>query len=100
MKKAAKTNVARLLDSAGIEYELIPYEVDENNLAADHVAEELGEDINSVFKTLVLRASDNDHLVCVVPGTREVDRLHSRRVLAHRDEEAVPDLFSRDAQRV
>ena len=73
MKKAAKTNVARLLDSAGIEYELITYEVDENNLAADHVAEELGEDINSVFKTLVLRASDNDHLVCVVPGNREVD---------------------------
>ena len=73
MKKAAKTNVARLLDSAGVRYELIPYTVDENNLAADHVAAELGEDINMVFKTLVLKAADGQHLICVVPGNREVD---------------------------
>ena len=39
-----KTNAARLLDKAGIAYELIPYSVDENNLAADHVAEALGEE--------------------------------------------------------
>ena len=48
-----KTNVARLLDKAKISYKLIPYTVDENNLAADHVAAELGEDIRRVFKTLV-----------------------------------------------
>ena len=34
-----KTNAARLLDQARIPYELIPYTVDENNLAADHVAD-------------------------------------------------------------
>ncbi len=34
-----KTNAARLLSQAGVAYELIPYEVDENNLAAAHVAE-------------------------------------------------------------
>ena len=49
-----KTNAARLLDRAKIPYTLIPYTVDEDNLAADHVAEELGEDIRRVFKTLVL----------------------------------------------
>ena len=58
MAKAArnttKTNAARLLEHAGISFELIPYTVDESNLAADHVAEELGEDIRRVFKTLVL----------------------------------------------
>ena len=37
--KMQKTNAARLLDKAGIEYELIPYEVDENDLAAGHVEE-------------------------------------------------------------
>lgn len=36
MTKIAKTNAARLLDRAGIEYSLIPYEVDENDLAAGH----------------------------------------------------------------
>ena len=40
--KINKTNAARLLDKAKIAYELVPYEVDENNLAATHVAEQLG----------------------------------------------------------
>ena len=39
--KINKTNAARLLDKAKIAYELVPYEVDENNLAATHVAEQL-----------------------------------------------------------
>lgn len=73
MEKLQKTNAARLLDRAKIAYELIPYKVDENNLAADHVAEELGEDINRVFKTLVLRGDRCGYFVCVIPGNREVD---------------------------
>ena len=36
--KINKTNAARLLDKAKIAYELIPYEVDENDLSAIHVA--------------------------------------------------------------
>jgi len=71
--KIQKTNAARLLDAAGIEYELIPYEVDENNLAADHVAASLGEPIEQVFKTLVLRGDRNGLFVCVMPGDMEVD---------------------------
>ena len=51
--KISKTNAARLLDKAGITYELIPYEVDENDLAATHVATQLSENIHCVFKTLV-----------------------------------------------
>jgi len=69
----AKTNAARLLDAAGVPYELIPYEVDENNLAADHVAASLGEDVEQVFKTLVLRGDRNGFFVCVIPGNFEVD---------------------------
>ena len=71
--KINKTNAARLLDRAKIENELIDYTVDENNLAATHVAEELGEDIKQVFKTLVLQSNTGEHLVCVVPGDAEVD---------------------------
>ncbi|MDE5612530.1 MAG: Cys-tRNA(Pro) deacylase, partial [Odoribacter sp.] len=71
--KISKTNAARLLDQARIAYELVPYEVDENNLAAGHVAEQLGENIAQVFKTLVLRGDRNGIFVCVVPGDAEVD---------------------------
>lgn len=72
MKPPQKTNAARLLDKAHVAYELIPYEVDENNLAADHIADTLGEDINHVFKTLVLRGDKTGFFVCVVPGNCEV----------------------------
>lgn len=71
--KTDKTNAARLLDRAGIDYELVPYEVDPDNLDARHVADSLGEDIERVFKTLVLHAERTGHFVCVVPGDAEVD---------------------------
>ena len=72
-KKIEKTNAARLLDKAGISYKLIPYEFDENDLAAQHVADSLGQDIARVFKTLVLNGDKTGHIVCVVPGNGEVD---------------------------
>lgn len=73
MSGISKTNAARLLDRAKIPYELVPYTVDENNLAADHVARELGEDIRQVFKTLVLHGEKVGYFVCVIPGNEEVD---------------------------
>jgi Cys-tRNA(Pro)/Cys-tRNA(Cys) deacylase len=71
--KINKTNAARLLDQAKVTYELVPYEVDENDLSAVHVAASLGEDIEQVFKTLVLHGDKSGHFVCVVPGEHEVD---------------------------
>ena len=71
--KINKTNAARLLDKAKIAYERIPYEVDENDLSAIHVADSLGENIEQVFKTLVLHGDKNGHFVCVIPGEHEVD---------------------------
>ena len=72
-KKIEKTNAARLLDKAKIAYNLIPYKFDENDLAAQHVADSLGQDIAMVFKTLVLQGDKTGHIVCVVPGDMEVD---------------------------
>ncbi|MBS7274300.1 MAG: Cys-tRNA(Pro) deacylase [Bacteroidales bacterium] len=68
-----KTNAARLLSAASIAYELIPYEYTEDDLSATHVAQTLGEDIERVFKTLVLRGDRNGLFVCVIPGNFEVD---------------------------
>ena len=75
-----KTNAARLLEAAGIPFELIPYAVDENNLAAGHVADELGEPVEQVFKTLVLRGDRNGLFVCVMPGDQEVDLKVAARI--------------------
>lgn len=90
MKQPAKTNVARLLDKACIPYKLVPYTVDENNLVAQHIADELGEDINRVFKTLVLQGDKGAHLVCVVPGNTEVDLKKAARAASMKKVEMIP----------
>ena len=95
-KKIDKTNVARLLDKAGIKYNLIPYEFDENDLAAQHVADSLGQDIAKVFKTLVLRGDKSGHIVCVIPGDKEVDLKALAKVSGNKKVEmiAMKDLLS------
>lgn len=87
--KINKTNAARLLDKAKINYELIPYEVDENNLAAIHVAEQLGEDIARVFKTLVLRGDKTGIFVCVIPGDAEVNLKLAARASGNKSAELI-----------
>ena len=72
-QKINKTNAARLLDQRKVTYELVPYEVDENDLSAPHVAASLGEPIDQVFKTIVLHGDKTGYFVCVVPGEAEID---------------------------
>lgn len=90
MAKINKTNVARILDSKKIAYELIPYTVDENNLAALHIADELNEDINQVFKTLVLHGDRTGYFVCVIPGNLEVDLKKAAKLSGNKKAEMIP----------
>lgn len=89
-EKINKTNVARLLDKAKVKYELIPYEVDENDLSAPHVAESLGEDIEQVFKTLVLHGDKSGYFVCVIPGEHEVDLKIAAKVSGNKKCDLIP----------
>lgn len=84
----SKTNAARLLDRAHVPHSLVPYTVDPDNLDARHVADSLGEDINRVFKTLVLH-SDRGHFVCVVPGNREVDLKKAAKAMGAKKAEMI-----------
>ncbi len=88
--KINKTNAARLLDKARIAYELIPYEVDEDDLSAIHVAESLGEDINQVFKTLVLHGDRTGYFVCIVPGDKEVNLKLAAKVSGNKSCDMIP----------
>lgn len=89
-QKINKTNVARLLDKAKVAYELIPYEVDESDLSAVHVAAQLGEDVDRVFKTIVLHGDKTGHFVCVVPGEQEIDLKKAARVSGNKKCELLP----------
>lgn len=88
--KINKTNATRLLDKAGISYELIPYEVDESDLSAVHVAAVLGENIDQVFKTLVLRGDKTGHFVCIISGDKEVDLKLAAKVSGNKSCDMIP----------
>lgn len=80
MAGTIKTNAVRLLDKARIPYTLHSYTVDPDNLDASHVAASLGQDINRVFKTIVLKGERTGHFVCVVPGNAQIDLKKAARV--------------------
>jgi Cys-tRNA(Pro)/Cys-tRNA(Cys) deacylase len=75
-----KTNAARLLDAQSIRYGLAEYEVDENDLSATTLAKKLGQDVEQIFKTLVLRGDKTGVFVAVIPGNAEVDLKKAAKV--------------------
>ena len=68
-----KTNAARILDAAGIHYELREYQVDEDDLSAPRVAEKIGLPAEQVFKTLVARGDRSGVLMACIPANTELD---------------------------
>ena len=68
-----KTNAARILDAAGISYELREYEVDEDDLSAPRVAEKIGMPPEQVFKTLVARGDRTGVLMASIPANTELN---------------------------
>jgi Cys-tRNA(Pro)/Cys-tRNA(Cys) deacylase len=80
-----KTNAARLLDAKGISYDLTEYEVDENDLSATTLARKIGQDVEQIFKTLVLRGDKTGVFVCVIPGNAEVDLKKAAKVSGNKN---------------
>jgi len=88
--KIEKTNAARILDKGKIGYELITYDVDENDLSAVHVSGLLHEPIEKVFKTLVLKGDKTGYFVCVIPGAEEVDLKKAATISGNKNCEMIP----------
>ncbi|MFV0266050.1 MAG: Cys-tRNA(Pro) deacylase [Draconibacterium sp.] len=87
--KLKKTNAARLLDNKKVNYKIVEYVVDEADLSAIHVAAMLGENVEQVFKTLVLRGNANGIFVAIVPGGAEVNLKKAAKVSGNKNAEMV-----------
>jgi Cys-tRNA(Pro)/Cys-tRNA(Cys) deacylase len=70
---AGKTNAVRIIEQAGIHYELREYVVDKNDLSAPHVAAAIGMPAEQVFKTLVARGDRIGVVVACIPANTELD---------------------------
>lgn len=71
--KTIKTNAMRMLDAAKIPYEVLTYEVDENDLSGTHIAAQVDLPYKMVFKTLVARGDKTGYLVFCIPVDKEID---------------------------
>lgn len=88
--KIDKTNAVRLLDKEKIEYKLIPYQVDESDLSAIHVAKQLQEPVEQVFKTLVLKGDKSGYFVCIIPGAEELDLKAAAKISGNKSCDMIP----------
>ncbi len=68
-----KTNAMRRLDAAKIPYQILEYEVDENDLSGIHIAEQLDFPPEKMFKTLVAKGDKTGPLVFCIPVAAEID---------------------------
>ncbi len=85
-----KTNGARLLESLGIAFELIEYEVDPDDLSAIAVAKKIDMSAEQVFKTLLTTGGPNSYVFAVIPGDAELDFKKLARAAGLRKAEMVP----------
>ena len=85
-----KTNAVRLIESEKIKYTIKEYVVDENDLSGVHVAIQLGQPSEQVFKTLVLKGEQKGYLVCCIPVAQELDLKKVARATGDKKVEMIP----------
>ena len=105
-KKIQKTNAIRLVEQKKIAYKEHEYAWSEDDLGAGHVSEQVEIEPARIFKTLVAVGNKTGPVVAVIPSDHEldlkkiakvssnkkVDRLHTRRLFANRNEKAFSNL--------
>ena len=84
-----KTNAMRILDAERIKYDVLEYEYDETDLSGVHIAQNLGLDPDTVFKTLVARGDKTPFCVFCIPCAYELDLKKCARVTGNKRIELV-----------
>jgi Cys-tRNA(Pro)/Cys-tRNA(Cys) deacylase len=69
----AKTNAIRLVEQAGLEYELREYSLSMEEFTAERVARLIGMPADQVYKTLVAVGETNGPCFAVIPANTDLD---------------------------
>lgn len=85
-----KTNATRIIEKLGIPFSLQEYKVDAEHLDAIHVAEQLGQDIATVYKTLVLVGDKTGYFVGVIQGDKEIDLKKAAKISGNKKAAMIP----------
>ena len=87
-KKDEKTNVMRVLEQNGAEFESFSYSPDGAN--AEEIAKILGQDPLSLFKTLVAVGKSREHYVFMIPSCEELDLKKAAAATGEKSVEMIP----------
>ena len=72
-KQETKTNAMRMLDRAGVPYQVHTYDPGDGLIDGVSVAAKTGQDPGQVYKTLVAKGAGGGPLVFVIPVAAELD---------------------------
>lgn len=92
-----KTNAMRILDKAGIPYNIHTYETDDGMIDGISVAKKIGKPVDHVYKTLVTQGTSREYYIFVIPVERELDLKAAARAV---NEKAVEMIKVADINRV
>lgn len=88
-EKDVKTNAMRILETLGIDFEVITYECDEF-IDGVHLAEKLGQPKEITFKTLVAQGKGGGYFAFVIPVAEELDLKAAARAVGEKAVELIP----------
>lgn len=89
MEKEKKTNAMRMLERSGVAYRTHHYDHGDGNIDGVSVAKKLGQDVESVFKTLVTKGTSGEHYVFVIPVHKELDRKAAAKAVGEKAVELI-----------
>lgn len=85
-----KTNVMRILDTAGVSYKTYEYKVEDGHIDGVSVASKLGQPVERVFKTLVTQGAGRNYYVFVIPVAEELDLKAAARSVGEKSVAMIP----------
>lgn len=85
-----KTNAVRMVEAEGMQYKMYTYDAPDGFLDGVSVANSLGQDVNTVFKTLVTAGSSRANYVCVIPVSEELDLKKAAKHFGEKKMEMIP----------
>ncbi|WP_332692845.1 Cys-tRNA(Pro) deacylase [Halalkalibacter lacteus] len=88
--KKGKTNAMRILDKEKRKYEMLSYKADDGKIDGVSVANKIGKDVASVYKTLVSQGSSKAYYVFVIPVKAELDLKKAAKAAGEKKMEMIP----------
>ena len=85
-----KTNAMRILDAKRIAYEMLTYDNKDGKIDGISVAEKIGKDAKTVYKTLVAQGTSKNIFVFVIPVADELDLKKAAKAAGEKAIEMLP----------